>query len=823
MNENKKKQLGEILLNRMGVTQYEEWLKSQGMPPKGDGPKIVSAAFKLYGPPLSRTQLSNAERRAQEQRIIKLGVNVEYTMNLLRGIIEEFAARNKLSNGDFENTKLKMTMFNAVIRNSSNVDLIENVFRKIKPPFLKKTYTNGYTLELISVTARGGRFKKIIEFSKEYFVTENIQKNITSIDFKVRISKEGGGRTQGASVTIYSTGVIRMSGGYLDVVLGEKNGSNAKLQALIEQPETIRKFIVDNYTDKELFKSKRFEFNNIAGVFKINKKIVIEKTVDNLGGLSKNVFFEPELSPPLLKLNLDGFTLRASVAGVVQLKGIKKPDDVLKNFKTALDKIKSDFVLGAKLKNFNKNNYSLSKMAKRVNDKPAPNVARRGTTCPIGRRPTPYSFQGKCPGIAGKFFVKPNPQGQPCCYKVPKKIGYSKNQVKNLYNKANVKVPQNVKNRFKVGNEGNNKGNNVGVGAANITVVMDPEVGLKINSRQCSRYTRVALVDITKRLGILSVNPKASKDELCRAIQSKAQNLGMNKTKEAAGNLAVTVNGKTIFGEGRNLKLGRRRCATYDKQDLLDMARKIRLTTVDNTMSKTKICEEFEKFAETTRQRKQNTIVRVRRERIERIQKRVENENRRKIEQKEQVEKERNNSAIERVGLTKAAIRKELPGMYGKQFMKKYGKLMEPYVEPQVNLMFNTLKQAKFNLGARGFPLKPNVDKFKKNVVIAWKNVLEPEFIRLSVFSSNNAARDNLRKLIGKNKEITQEILNSYKKSIRSAAIEKNNNGKFADKNKIKKAKKAWLYVQKTYGLLKSPSPQRRRLMSPRSGNTEEI
>jgi hypothetical protein len=618
-----------------------------------------------------------------------------------------------------------------------------------------------------------------------------------------------------------------MSGGYLDVILSEKNASNAKLQPLVEQPETIRKYIVDNYTKKELFPSKRFEFNNIAGVFKINKKVMIEQTVDKLGGISKFVNFMSEISPPLLKLKMDDFTLRTSVAGIIQIKGIKKPDSVNKNFNEALDVIKNNFVLGVELQNFNKGEYSLSKMARRVNDKPAPDVARRGTTCPIGRRPDPYSFQGTCPGKPGKFFVKPNPQGQPCCYKVPKKIQYSKNTVKNLYNKANVRVPQNVKNKFLLGNNGNNRSNNIGVESTNVTVVMDPKVGLKINSRQCSRYTRVALVDIAKRMGIVSIKPKASKDELCKKIQERAQNIGLNKTSEAAGNMAIKVNGKAIFGEGRELKIGRRRCATYDKKDLVTMSRKLGMTTVDGSMSKSDICDEFEKFAERKRKEKQDNIVRARRERVERARKRLENENRRKRENEEQLNKEKIESVMERIGMTKAIIRKELPEMYGKAFMRKYGKLFEPYIEPQVNMMLNTLKKHKFDLGTRGFPLKPNVTEFKKNLVRSWKTVLEPELHKLTVFPNNNTARANLRKLIGPNKEITNEILNSYKKSVRTAAIEKNASGKYANRKQIEKAKQTWLYVQKTYGLLKSPTPPKVMLSSAekrrRGINYEEI
>jgi len=272
------------------------------------------------------------------------------------------------------------------------------------------------------------------------------------------------------------------------------------------------------------------------------------------------------------------------------------------------------------------------------------------------------------------------------------------------------------------------------------------------------------------------------------------------------------VNGKAIFGEGRELKIGRRRCATYDKKDLLTMSRKLGMTTVNDSMSKTAICEELEKFANRKREEKQNNMIKVRRERVNSVRVRIENENRRKREREEQLEREKRNDAINRIGMTKNIIRKEIPEMYGKAFMKKYGKLIEPYMESQVNLMLNTLQKHKFNLGVRGYPLKSDVNEFKQDLVQRWKSALEPELYKLTVFSNNDAARANLRKLIGPNKEITNEILNSYKKSIIKAAVERNNSGKFANKNKLQKAKQSWLYVQRTYGLLKSPSPPRRQM-----------
>lgn len=835
MNANQKKSVGDALLARMGVTQYEEWLKAQGLPPKGDGPKIVAAAFKLYGPPLGRVQLTNYERERVAKQMTVLGVNVDFMLGILNDIIRESQQKSATPpkpatpKNEFEHTKLKMTLFNAVIESSSpDVNLVNDVVLKANPPYAKKTYSNGYSVEVLKVTLRGGRFRKLAEFSKEYVAANNLESKITSVDFNVRISK--GNQTNGVSVTIYENGKIRLSGGYLDVALGKTNTANAKLLPLIEQPETIRKHIVDNYTTKAKFRNRRLEFNNLAGVFKINKRILLPDTLRKYGGGSKNVNYQNDRPPAVLKLKLDGVTVGASFMGVIQMKGMEKPDDVVKKFKLVLDTMTNKFVLGTPIATFNKNavTYGPARVSKRTNSKPAPEVVRRGTTCPVGRRPEPYSFQGKCKCPKGaKCYVKPNPQGQPCCYRVPKKIAYSQNRVKNVYNKANVKVPQNVKNRFRLNVNNTNRNANVGSGATNVTIVVDPKVGMKINSRQCSRYTKVALVDIAKRLGIVDLRPTAGKDEICDKIQARAQLLGLNKTKEAAGAMAVMVEGKAIFGTGSDLKLGRRRCETYDKKDLLRMGRKAGITGLDASMSKKEICEEFEKYAERKRAERKNRMVRNERERAEKLQRRLNANAKRREEREQKLLNERREEIATRLGLTRNAIRKEIPQLFGKRFMRRYGTFMEPYVESQVSMIANVLKTTPFNMTSQGLPSKRDIDAVKRDAVNRMRTVLEPEFHKLTVLPKNNNIRNNVRRILGPNVSIPPGFINSYRAHIRKRAVERNRTGQFANAKRLEKAKRSWLHLQREFGNLKPRTPTPPRMtnaeLRARGVNIEEI
>jgi hypothetical protein len=82
--------------------------------------------------------------------------------------------------------------------------------------------------------------------------------------------------------------------------------------------------------------------------------------------------------------------------------------------------------------------------------------------------------------------------------------------------------------------------------------------------------------------------------------------------------------------------------------------------------------------------------------------------------------------------------------------------------------------------------------------------------------------RKNLRKTVGPNAKITNNMLVSYAKSVRNAAGTKNNKtGKFATNAQIQKARNVWLYAERTYGSLKpKASPPRAK---PRSANVENI
>jgi len=228
-----------------------------------------------------------------------------------------------------------------------------------------------------------------------------------------------------------------------------------------------------------------------------------------------------------------------------------------------------------------------TKASKTKTNRPAPEVTRRGTTCPKGHRPVPYSFQGRCP--KPDHYVRPNPQGQPCCYKIPRSLKYSTNRVKAAYNKAGVKVPANVRRIFGFGNNTNNKPVNVSSANLTVTVRNDPKSGFMIGSRQAKRYTREGLHNIAKRMKIAGINGKMTKDNLIKAIKNsnKAENVTLNGANLRYGGKVLKIRGRMI---------GKRVCDTFKKDDIRAIARGLGLN-IDPSLKKGEMCDAIQRFA----------------------------------------------------------------------------------------------------------------------------------------------------------------------------------------------------------------------------------
>lgn len=400
---------------------------------------------------------------------------------------------------------------------------------------------NGLTFKAVEMTTRYGKFKKASVYTREYGMRQvaNVpNKDLSSLHFLVKISK--GNKFQGASFSIFNTGRVRFSGGYMD-------GTTSELKSLVKYMDMITGL---NMSSKEI------NINNITSEINVGAKIDLDQLYSLLDvgtGLAKfegytiSTTFEPlrnlfvnkkRKDSPFLYVKFDDkFTILLTSTGSLLVEGKEPPAKTLEITKKFIEFLRIADLLtptGRTLAFSPKP----SKLSRRANNQPAPNITRRGSTCPKDKRPSPYSFQGECPG-GNNFYVRPNPQGQPCCYRIPKRLDYITNKVAERYKKANVKIPDRVKKIFGI-TQTNTKAPNVGKRApTNLTFNKN-----KLGSRQCMRYTKVSLVDIATRLGI-NIPDKATKAILCdmiaKRIDSKNQNFNyfMNlarqlKTKNAS-------------------------------------------------------------------------------------------------------------------------------------------------------------------------------------------------------------------------------------------------------------------------------------------------
>jgi hypothetical protein len=427
-----------------------------------------------------------------------------------------------------QSVTLYLGMFNATMDTGRviNLNTIKNSVEATG--FLQKS-VNGITIKPVKFVMGYGRFKKTYEYTQEYGSKSiNANKPSSYVQFLLKVKK--GNKIQGASFNLYHTGRIRFSGGYLE-------GNEAEAKSLVQ-------FISENYFPIDLRLPIQINNNTIEIKLGTSVRILGLYTLLNgaqakFNGYTLSTTFEPERNKfitkqrknsPFLyisfkKDNQDKFGLVISRTGTVMVEGAKDVAETWIVVRRFFNALKDSGLLEdppARKKNLTIT-HKPSKLARRVNMKPAPEITRRGTGCPKDRRPKPYSFQGDCAHVGKDHYVRPNPQGQPCCYKKPKSIQYMRNRLENRYNRANVKVPNAVRKTFGFGGNTNQKANNIGrTSLNNLAITFNKTtgknkqnpVGLKIGSRQCSRYSKVALVDIAKRKGLL-LPKKITKPILC--------------------------------------------------------------------------------------------------------------------------------------------------------------------------------------------------------------------------------------------------------------------------------------------------------------------
>ena len=462
---------------------------------------------------------------------------------------------------------LSIGLYNATVDTGSPTD-IKKILDKVKQIGLVSE--NG--IKVTEFTIRYGKFQTALSFTSEYGLVGDETKPFVSADFQIKVTK--GGETKGASLSYYKSGKVRFSGGHLD--------------SLDTQPKELLEFFSKHY---HKVPTSGIKINNVTSEFRLGFKLKTSLIYDMFSDADVKSSFNGidvvakynEKKFLYLTFGTE-FSIVVSDTGVIQIQGttdVEHAYSVSKKFFEALKD--NDFLLVSsnQQQNTDLKKPKKTKIAKRHDNMPAPNITRRGTTCPVGRRPDPYSYEGKC--TAAGCYIKPNPQGQPCCYTVPKSIKYSKNKVANAYVKAGVRVPNSVRKMFEIGNSSNRRPVNVANTKAVLKVktFVNNKSGFKINSRQCLRYTKVALVDIATRLKIV-LPTKITKPILCDLIKKSGSNKNKNKSK-------------VVFGTGEKFRLGKIICLSYKKETLVKFARELGGDT--EKLDKDKLCKLIEKLS----------------------------------------------------------------------------------------------------------------------------------------------------------------------------------------------------------------------------------
>ncbi len=424
----------------------------------------------------------------------------------------------------------------------------------------------GLTIDLNEIKGYYGRFQTGAIHTSNFGLKGDLKKEF----FSVQLSGYSMDGTEQKKFTfvIYSNGKIRFSGGFL--------GSNN----LKKQPEALRKYLIDTYTQKQGFLYNDIEYNNIAGFFNTNVNFDLTRIAQQNPVKAQSISYETETTPFLYMIYKDhSFVLSSKSgklgSGVIQVQGESDPDDLENAYKVGVDMVKLLHVLG----------YTMGLVNRNVN---APKLSMmksvKTSTCPKPRRPP----------CKDGFEVRKNPQGSDCCFKIPKKRSVSKKK----------STPKNV------------------------SISYDKDGTMKIGGRKCDRLTKPVLLDVAKKLGVVGVRQKNTKNNICSALDA-------------------------IEKGTSNLKIDGKLCRTMKKDQLVAMALSKGITIDDKDTIKM-LCDKLQNKPNTANS--PNSLA---------------NE----MEYALKMKRSRN-VTNQRRKLNDTGIRNDLVKMYGKKWMTKYGKVM---------------------------------------------------------------------------------------------------------------------------------------------------
>ena len=217
----------------------------------------------------------------------------------------------------FKVSKLNPGMFNATVNKDFTGETRINLKKiLLKSPLPKTPIGEGLYIDTKEINGIYGRFTTGFSHTREYGKKGDLKKDFFTVQIKVIISD--GTESKGATVNFYKNGKIRFSGGFI--------GSNISMQ-----PELIRRFMVDNYSDREAFLYSPFEYNNLSGQFRVNgvfkiMDMLAQRLATRYG--ATDVKYDPELSP-FMYVTYKGHKYILAKSGNIQISGAPTPAGML--------------------------------------------------------------------------------------------------------------------------------------------------------------------------------------------------------------------------------------------------------------------------------------------------------------------------------------------------------------------------------------------------------------------------------------------------------------------------------------------------------------
>lgn len=448
----------------------------------------------------------------------------------------------------FKIFNLTPLLFNAVCTYNNFTHDIGDIFVKLnteRPP------------EILVASLRGGRFKELARINEKGTVLG--REEIKTVPNQLSLTFEKG------FANVFVNGVIRFTGVDEDRILKILTKYFGKLRD-VEYSLKSGQMQVDKSLDikrMEQYIPSDTKLTSSSLTVQIFEQRRIEKAPPKKLGILESFVRKREYEYVKTKL----YTLSFFKSGVVQYKG-SGVDDVVNMVKQILESMPPE-VFG-EYKNREKKTKTKREYKTRSANPPNP----------------PNSFEGKC---QEGYYCRPNAQGAPTCYLIPKINDSSRRTVIESYKRIGVDIPEGVRRIFNIERSTQ--------GLSNMSIELTKTGILKIGGRQCSRLTEDQIEDVARRLHIPGVIKGMGLAKMCKVMTAFAK-----KHQEFPN---FTVKGVKYYIEGDKIRGALRsngkpnpprRCETIPAETLYTYARALGIDPKGKT--KAQICSMMQKTKE---------------------------------------------------------------------------------------------------------------------------------------------------------------------------------------------------------------------------------